>query len=201
MMITHHCEHSANKWGGQPEQYYHIHKFLDSSKLYTADWRHRILLHNTLGVSLVENIYPEFIKTSKGLVTPRTVAEFHLREDLGVIPTTLWTLRTLKGLCYKIPSLEKISKILTKEELRFCLMIYQQALNKSQIYYTTLGLELLILKFNKPERAVEYEEALCLLAKTSELKTPQYYLSQISIDRWMGGLKANQIKILQQTIF
>ena len=50
--ILFHAKSSAQKWGGTPDDYVPIHKFLDQSKLYLADWHHRALLHSTFGVWL-----------------------------------------------------------------------------------------------------------------------------------------------------
>lgn len=83
-----HSQSSARKFGGDASDYLRIHKFLDQSKLYLADWRHRALLHHTLGVSLCEQLFGDFYRRpSDGeLVPTRTVAEQHILEDLRVIP-------------------------------------------------------------------------------------------------------------------
>ncbi len=49
-----HAKSSAAKLGGVPEDYYRIHEFIDSSKLFLPDWRHRALLHSTFGIFLAE---------------------------------------------------------------------------------------------------------------------------------------------------
>ena len=87
--ILSHCESSARLFGGVPEDYIPIHKFLDCSKLFLSDWRHRALLHNTLGVHLCEIIFGDFYKlaSSEKNVCTRTVAEQHIKEDLNFLPT------------------------------------------------------------------------------------------------------------------
>lgn len=40
------------KFGGNAEDYLHIHKFLDMSKLFYFSNKHRILLHHTYGIDL-----------------------------------------------------------------------------------------------------------------------------------------------------
>lgn len=68
--------------------YLPIHKFLDQSKLYVGDNRHRCLLHNTLGVALCEQFFGEVFTRADGQkVSTRSVAEQHILEDLGCIPT------------------------------------------------------------------------------------------------------------------
>ncbi len=87
--VQFHSESSARRFGGVAEDYVAIHKFLDQSKLYIADWRHRALLHNTLGVSLCEQFFGDlFTRPSDGgHVATRTLAEVHILEDMRAILT------------------------------------------------------------------------------------------------------------------
>jgi len=85
-----HSKNSVESFGGVPSDYFAIHRILDSSKLYIADWRHRALLHNTFGVHLLEEhiIGPTFKRESDGVeLCTRTVATQHIIEDLGVLLT------------------------------------------------------------------------------------------------------------------
>lgn len=84
-----HSQSSAKKFGGTPDDYVPIHKFLDQSKLFIADWRHRALLHTTFGISLAEQMFGDLYKRpSDGVaVSTRTIASQHITEDLGCIPT------------------------------------------------------------------------------------------------------------------
>lgn len=95
--VQFHSESSARKFGGLPDDYVPIHKLLDQSKLYLADWRHRALLHNTLGVSLCEQFFGDlYRRASDGVsVCTRTVAEQHILEDLGAILTPAEFLREM----------------------------------------------------------------------------------------------------------
>lgn len=87
--VLFHSKSSAEKFGGTPDDYVPIHKFIDQSKLYIADWRHRALLHTTFGISLCEQMFGDlYVRPSDGVkVCTRTVASQHITEDLGVIPT------------------------------------------------------------------------------------------------------------------
>lgn len=89
MNLLFHSQSSANKFGGLPSDYMEIHKFLDSSKLFIPDWRHRCLLHNNFGIYLCERIFGDTYKrVSDGVeVCTRTIAETHIMEDLKAIPT------------------------------------------------------------------------------------------------------------------
>lgn len=83
-----HAKSCARKWGGVPEDYLDIHDFLDQTKMCLADVRHRAILHNTFGCFLVEQFFGTTRVNSDGReYSPRDVAERHIIEDLGSIPT------------------------------------------------------------------------------------------------------------------
>ena len=84
----HHAVSSARKWGGTPEDYLPVHAWLDGSKLILADFRHRVLRHHAEGCWLAEEIFGVTITNSAGRVVPvRLIAEQHIIEDLGRIPS------------------------------------------------------------------------------------------------------------------
>lgn len=88
MNSWYHAKSCAGKWGGEPEDYYPIHAFIDSSKAIIGDVRHRSMYHHTAGVFLCERIFGATITTSAGRVVPvRLVAERHVLEDLGWLPS------------------------------------------------------------------------------------------------------------------
>ncbi|GAA4343870.1 DUF6915 family protein [Flaviaesturariibacter amylovorans] len=80
---------SRKKFGGLPDDYFAIHRFLDSSKLYFYDMRHRALLHHTFGIALCTRRFGETLVNADGrTVLVRDVAAEHCREDLmGIVPT------------------------------------------------------------------------------------------------------------------
>lgn len=83
-----HAKNSARKHGGVPSDYQDIHDFIDSTKIALPDMRHRAVLHNAFGCFLVERIFGVTRKNSDGKTySPRDVAEEHIQEDLGFIPT------------------------------------------------------------------------------------------------------------------
>lgn len=83
-----HAKISAKKFGGVPEDYMDIHNFIDSSKACMPDIRHRAILHSAFGCYLVEQMYGATRVNSEGReYSPRDVAEAHIIEDLGFIPT------------------------------------------------------------------------------------------------------------------
>lgn len=83
-----HAKTSARKYGGKPEDYYAIHTFIDGSKAAVADMRHRAALHNAFGCFVIEAVFGITAVNSEGKTySPRDVAEDHIIEDLGFIPT------------------------------------------------------------------------------------------------------------------
>jgi len=83
-----HGQISVKKWGGKSEDYQEIHDFLDSSKAHFPDMRHRALLHSSFGIFIAEKVFGINITNSDGkIVSVRDVAEQHVIDDMGTIPT------------------------------------------------------------------------------------------------------------------
>lgn len=82
-----HAQVSVKKWGGDPEDYLAIHDFLDSSKACVPDMRHRALLHSSFGIYVAERVFGTYIEVAGRLVQVRDVAEQHVLDDMGRIPT------------------------------------------------------------------------------------------------------------------
>lgn len=80
---------SKKKFNGAAEDYLAIHKFMDSSKLFYFDLRHRILLHNTYGIDLCIEKFGETVSNADGkTILVRDIAAEHCKEDLaGIVPT------------------------------------------------------------------------------------------------------------------
>lgn len=83
-----HAQRSAKKFGGKPEDYLKIHDFFDQSKAAYPDMRHRAILHHSLGIFIVEQMFGTTLTNSDGkIVQVRDVAEQHVIDDMGRIPT------------------------------------------------------------------------------------------------------------------
>ena len=87
-----HAQASARHFGGKPEDYIAIHEWIDQYKSTFGDVRHRAMLHHTKGPWLAQEVFGHVIeitlddgKTKK--VTVRDIAEHHIVEDLGCIPS------------------------------------------------------------------------------------------------------------------
>ena len=92
-----HSEISAKRFGGEPEDYQKIHDWMDHTKAHIPDIRHRMLLHNSWGCYIVEQVFGTYIVNSKGRkVSVRDIAEQHVIDDLGFIPTLDACLKGMK---------------------------------------------------------------------------------------------------------
>jgi hypothetical protein len=83
-----HAVSSARRWGGKPEDYILVHERMDSTKMAHAEVTHRCVFHSAFGIYLVEEIFGRFVTNSDGRqVFVRDIAERHVLEDLGFIPS------------------------------------------------------------------------------------------------------------------
>lgn len=83
-----HSNIHAKKYGGSPDDYADIDDFIDSSKQAVADVRHRAILHSAFGCFIVEQVFGRTRVNSAGKTySPRDVAEDHIQQDLGFIPS------------------------------------------------------------------------------------------------------------------
>ncbi len=91
-----HARGSVKRWGGKPEDYQAIHDFIDHTKAQIGDVRHRAMLHNAWGIYIVERVFGiTFVNSDGKTVSVRDVAEKHVLEDMGTIPTLSDWLRTM----------------------------------------------------------------------------------------------------------
>lgn len=78
----------VKKHGGKAEDYADIDDFIDSSKAAVPDVRHRAILHSAFGCYIVERAFGRTRINSDGKeYSPRDIAEDHILQDLGFIPT------------------------------------------------------------------------------------------------------------------
>lgn len=87
-----HAQASARKWGGTPEDYLPIHEWIDQFKSTFGDVRHRAMLHHAKGPWMAQEVFGPTLTiqrkeggTKKVMV--RDVAEHHIVEDLGWLPS------------------------------------------------------------------------------------------------------------------
>ena len=83
-----HAQISAKRYGGAAEDYQDIHEFFDQTKAFVPDMRHRAYLHNSFGIFLAAQMFGKVRVNSEGRAySVRHVAEDHVLEDLGFIPS------------------------------------------------------------------------------------------------------------------
>ena len=83
-----HAERSARKWGGAPADYLAVHQWFDATKAHVPDNRHRMILHNSFGISLAEQVFGLALLNSAGKrVFVREIGQQHVLEDLAWLPT------------------------------------------------------------------------------------------------------------------
>lgn len=95
-----HAKISVKKFGGNVEDYIDIHNWFDSTKQHIAGAEHRLVLHNSFGIFLCEQVFGEVIQTQHGFkkmpyitnsagkqISVRDIAEQHVLDDLGHIPS------------------------------------------------------------------------------------------------------------------
>lgn len=78
----------AKKYGGQWQDYIEIDDFLDDSKSAHPSMKHRAIFHHSYGTYLVERIFGhQLINSDQKAFSPRQVAEDHIIQDLGFLPS------------------------------------------------------------------------------------------------------------------
>lgn len=84
-----HAQISAKTYGGKWSDYIEIHSFLDSSKMASAHFKHRFLLHHIEGIELAVRIFGQTVTNSENQIIPtKKLLTDHLIEDVGSIVTT-----------------------------------------------------------------------------------------------------------------
>jgi hypothetical protein len=97
MKPIYHSKLSVKKYGGTVDDYQPIHDFIDHSKSSVADVRHRAMLHSSWGCYLAEQVFGIVIVNSDGKeVCVRDIAEEHIQQDLGFIPTMEHWLKNMR---------------------------------------------------------------------------------------------------------
>lgn len=83
-----HAQNSANKFGGEWQDYMPVHDLIDSSKSAYCGLAHRAIFHSAFGIFIVEKILgPVLINSEAKKISVREIAENHVFEDLGFIPS------------------------------------------------------------------------------------------------------------------
>jgi hypothetical protein len=77
-----HSKSSAKKFGGIPEDYIHLHNWLDETKAWYGHSLHRMWRHHSEGIFEMERLFGQSFLNSDGkIVYTRYVGEQHVKED------------------------------------------------------------------------------------------------------------------------
>jgi len=122
MDALHHSWLSARDFGGKPEDYLPINRYLDSTKLFYPNSMHRMFLHNSFGMKVCEDVFGNTITNSEGVEIPvREIARQHIIQDCGKVPTLKeWVLAVAEKNVHKFnnPSKEDLEWIKKQQELK-----------------------------------------------------------------------------------
>lgn len=88
MTPYHHAVSSVRRFGGSVEDFLPLHNWFDASKAALGDFRHRALRHHTFGIFEAEKLFGVLTTCQDGTIVPtRLIAEQHVIEDCGYLPT------------------------------------------------------------------------------------------------------------------
>ena len=112
MKASNHCLSSVKHFGARIGDYHYIHAWFDESKDHYGDIRHRALRHHTQGIKECELKFGIVITNSDNKQVPvRSIAEQHIREDLGFIPTVQDWLKEIKPKPWMASTKKNIKKM------------------------------------------------------------------------------------------
>lgn len=84
---TYHAISSANAFGGEPSDYFEIHRWMDRGRRGTDKLLHRMLAHHTQGIDDAVALFGDTLTNSQGRPVPISlIAKQHVIEDLGFVP-------------------------------------------------------------------------------------------------------------------
>lgn len=185
---------SKKKFGGNAQDYLAVHKFMDASKLYFFDIKHRALLHNTYGIDLCIQKFGDCIVNSENkTILVRDVAAEHCKEDLlGVVPTLTQWFR------YCDPAVEEIIPTLTSTNNAindFLLKPYLMSGLKSSLFITHSNFGVyLVTEFFGAGHALE-------LANQLHEKTLDQFMPFLKLrERWQYSPDVKQLKTIQDEL-
>lgn len=91
MNYLNHSENSAKEFGGEPEDYYTIHQFIDSASDHYPEFGSLAILHSSYGVTIVEKVFGRYLTLDRDklprLISVKEVALKHIRDELGCVPS------------------------------------------------------------------------------------------------------------------
>ena len=80
-----HAESSAKKFGGEADDYLELHEFMDSSKAFLGDNRHRALFHSTAGIYYMQKVFGVDFKALGELMEKYSLPEGFITDFLALL--------------------------------------------------------------------------------------------------------------------
>ena len=81
---VHSCS-SAQKFGGAPGDYLELHEFMDSSKAFLGDNRHRAVFHSTAGAYYIQKIFGVDFKALGDLMDKYALPDAFITDFLALL--------------------------------------------------------------------------------------------------------------------
>lgn len=191
MNIWKHCVLSQRKFGGKPQDYFEIHKFIDSSKLFFFHTKHRALLHNLFGIELCIELFGDCLQNSDGkTILVRDVAAEHCKEDLSGMTPTLndW----FEG--FQLPTNFIIPELDNQEVLSFIYKPYLRSGLKSSLIITCSNFGVYLI-----EKIYGFDKALLLANSLPSQQTVDQLLKPFKFTHaWQLFPDRNELIWLQQ---
>lgn len=193
MNIHIHSELSVHKFGGRVEDYYEIHKFIDSSKLFFFNAKHRAIFHHTFGIDICIQVFGDtVVNHDGGVCLVRDIAAEHVKEDLsGKVPT-------LKEWFEKNPDLfDPIEKIAAIQDHGLKSFVMQPYLNSGitsscAITFSDFGVAL-------TEKILGLDKAILLRSHVHENDTIASILKQFKFhSRWQYTPDMKQLALINK---
>lgn len=192
MNIWNHCNISVRKFGGIENDYFEVHKFVDSSKLFYFNVKHRLLLHNLYGVDVGIKKFGDTLTNSNGeVLLVRDIIAEHLKEDLsGQVPSlNEW----LIGNDEEISKLITIPKFVNRELEEFVLMPMIMSNLKSSLLITLSDFGIYLTN-----EILGTDYAKELMGLVEKEKTVKSYLEQFRFSkRWQYSPDRKELEWLK----
>jgi len=80
-----HAQSSAKKYGGDAGDYLELHEFMDSSKAFLGDNRHRAIFHSTAGIYYMQQIFGVDFKALGDLMQKYSLPEGFITDFLALL--------------------------------------------------------------------------------------------------------------------
>lgn len=126
-----HAKNSAKKYGGISSDYLEVHQAMDSAKEHIGTIIHRLILHNTFGITLVEKLFGEIVKAGNPDSPVYVRQNYIINSDgIKVYVKDILQDHVLEDMCGKIPTLAEQFENITVQLVASKLGVFGPLLRK-----------------------------------------------------------------------